>query len=344
MNTTVVLTGAMRERLSDILRTAFTPQRLAEFLEFRLDKRLEDIAMGHDYREIMFRVVRESQREGWTVPLVIAAREMLPGDEALFSIAQELGLAAATPPRPELERMLAAEERFVDVSTFLDRLAAAETAVCRIEVGHDGEIGLGTGFRVAPGLVLTARHILEPVIHGFVRPQDTLMRFGYRRASTGNVVHCGTAFSLAEDWLADSFEDGSADLDYALARLADTPIEATKPLPLQGESGESCIGIPQHSRTPREDRMICILQHPAGDPLKLAFGRTAGITDGATRILHTVNTLPGSSGSPCFDSSLNLIGLHHSGQADSAGCNAAISMAAIAERLVERGVDKCLSF
>jgi hypothetical protein len=60
---------------------------------------------------------------------------------------------------------------------------------------------------------------------------------------------------------------------------------------------------------------LFILQHPNGQPLKLALD-TDGIIDvneNGTRVRYKTNTEPGSSGSPCFNSNWDLVALHHMG-------------------------------
>jgi len=53
---------------------------------------------------------------------------------------------------------------------------------------------------------------------------------------------------------------------------------------------------------------LLILQHPGGGPLKIALGTHENRKD--LWFEHTVTTQRGSSGSPCFDSGFELVGLH----------------------------------
>ncbi len=61
------------------------------------------------------------------------------------------------------------------------------------------------------------------------------------------------------------------------------------------------------------------LQHPSREPLKLAIGMDEQIEVNAAgnRIRYSVPTLPGSSGSPVFDTDWDLVALHHAGDPDS---------------------------
>lgn len=346
MNGRITLSGPQRENISEALRTAFTPQRFTELLEYRLNKRMDDIAMGGDYREVMFKIVRESQREGWTTALLLAARETLPNNKILFDLACDLDLAVHLPSRGELERMLAVGERFMDVSSFMGRLAVLEGAVCRVEVGPQGRSGLGTGFRITADLAMTCGHVLDPVFTGEIRPKDVVFRFGYHRSSDGHILHEGTEYRLAADWFVDGSRPTDAEpgqrmnavspdrLDYAVVRLTRThTAEAVNGLLPQPDGELPTIGLPQTPAQPDEGRMICILQHPAGDPLKLAFGPVTGTSKDCTRILHAVNTLPGSSGSPCFDARLRLVGLHQRGTDSDDESNTAVCMTAIVQRI-----------
>jgi len=90
---------------------------------------------------------------------------------------------------------------------------------------------------------------------------------------------------------------------------------------------------------------LFIVQHPDGEPLKLALDTEAVIEvldEGAT-LRYRTNTLPGSSGSPCFNSQWQWVALHHSGDP----CfphryNAGSSVQAIMAVLERRGVRSLL--
>jgi hypothetical protein len=95
---------------------------------------------------------------------------------------------------------------------------------------------------------------------------------------------------------------------------------------------------------------LFIVQHPKGDPLQLALDTDAviGMNANSTRVQYGTNTLPGSSGSPCFDRDWNLVALHHSGDPDfdpahKAEYNEGIPFSAIRALLAQRGLEDQLA-
>src|SRR4051794_15646847 len=137
------LSGAERERLSEILGAAFPLRRLRELLDVKLERDLEDISLGADYREIRFELIKDAERCGYTAELVVAAREANPGHAALVAFAGDFRLASAT---RELESVLGTAATYFDPVAFRARLGRLEGQVCRIELVHDGVRSFGTGF------------------------------------------------------------------------------------------------------------------------------------------------------------------------------------------------------
>jgi hypothetical protein len=89
---------------------------------------------------------------------------------------------------------------------------------------------------------------------------------------------------------------------------------------------------------------LFMLQHPEGAPLKLSFGTSIGVNANATRLRHRVNSERGSSGSPCFNARLELVGLHHAGDpnfdpAHKPQYNSAIPIHAVLEYLENISLD-----
>ena len=102
-----------------------------------------------------------------------------------------------------------------------------------------------------------------------------------------------------------------------------------------------CVAIPAKVPALTKDSLLFILQHPAGDPLKLdvdAVVETLG-----RRVRYKVNTLGGSSGSPCFDVNFQLAAIHHLGDPNyvplfnPAKYNQGIPLQAILDLLRRRG-------
>ena len=56
-----------------------------------------------------------------------------------------------------------------------------------------------------------------------------------------------------------------------------------------------------------------ILQRPETAPLNIAAGSVLGTRPVQHCVVYSVNTLPESSGSPCFTRAWELVALHHSG-------------------------------
>ncbi|MDL9935955.1 serine protease [Gordonia sp. ABSL1-1] len=151
----------------------------------------------------------------------------------------------------------------------------------------------GTGFLVAPNLLLTNHHVL---------PDDSTARrsaveFDYQDDADGRPLPV-QSFDLDPDtlYLADK------DLDFALVVVTGSP-EQLAPFGfnrLTDAQGTVVIG-----------EFTTIVQHPGGGK-KMVSLRENKLVDILERYLHySTDTEPGSSGSPVFNDQWEVVALHH---------------------------------
>jgi hypothetical protein len=344
------LTGRQIEQMSDAIREAFTVQQLRRMLRFDFDLDLADVSLATNYQEIVFELVDQASREEWAPQLLLAARRRNPGNSLLQALASELGVApapgiaaasgAVSSPLPaaQLERIIT-DNSFLDVVQWRTRLGEIEGRLCRVEIDSNKGRIYGTGFLVGPDALITNYHVMESVIEGEAgratagglkaTSKDVALRFDYKRLADGVTLHPGTVHRLAPDWLIDASPPSSVDtqpdpktgaprpdeLDYALLRL-DGPA-GSQPIG-DGDPRSPARGwmpVPPQRYDFGSSQALFIVQHPDRDPLQLVLDTDADIKENTngTRVTYRTNTLPGSSGSPCFSLNWELVALHHSG-------------------------------
>jgi hypothetical protein len=262
--------------------------------------------------------------------------------------------------RDALERIISEEAGFLDITGWREKLGALEGQVGRVEVTVPGGLIKGTAFLVGPDVCVTNYHVLKPLIEGEVAVSHALVRFDYKRSREGVVLNDGTEHRLPDkDWLVDASPPSMVDslvdpgqqlpsddqLDYAAFRLVGEPGEesvggssALPQAPQRGWITSHAVAEPFSAES-----TMFILQHPSGQPLKLAFGPVSGLNGNRTRVRHRVNTEPGSSGSPCFNRNLELAALHHGGDPNfdvghRPQYNEAVPFSAICRLLAERNL------
>jgi hypothetical protein len=336
--------GPQARLLSDGLSDAFLPERLDQLLFYGLGKRRVDITMAGDYQSRIYDIIVAADSEGWLPRLVSAARDARPHNVSLHQVATGLGLTAVT---DHLERQIRSDVPDLDVGVWAARLAALESQVCRVEVGRQ----LGTGFLVGPDLCMTNHHVIAPLLTDPTGAARATLRFDYRVGADGTTVNPGTGYGLADDWLVCAFPPSRADesdgpdlpaaneLDVAVVRLAQRVGELPAGLAAnladapQRRWISSTVDDPPVANSP-----LLLLQHPSGTPMRLSMGSVLSVNANDTRLRHSVNTGPGSSGSPCLDAALRLVGLHHAGDPSfgPARYNAAVPVGAIRALLAER--------
>ena len=143
---------------------------------------------------------------------------------------------------------------------------------------------------------------------------DIACRFDYR-TDNRQIISAGSLFHLDPNGLLarNKWIDESERLGYALLRVEGSPGDQ----PIGKATFERAavlrrwIELPQSPRIPLNGEGLLILQHPLGTPLKLAISEKGviGASSDRTRIFHTVDTEPGSSGSPCFTTDFDLVAM-----------------------------------
>lgn len=271
------------------------------------------------------------------------------GEEAGLKQIDRLNLAPVIELRGARVRSLAAnggfqkrirpELGFKDGYTWAIILLKQIRRVCRIDFSG---VAQGTGFLVGPDLVLTCQHVLADAIKD-VWPGDRIaLRFDFQRdkggPSEGMVVHL-----KRENWCLDSSppmswadeqagkEPTEDQLDHALVQL-DRPLGDESIF--AGGPTRGWVRV-QGSTALKEKASLAIVQHPKGDPVKVALDTESVSLVGARRVRYRTNTEDGSSGSPCFDLDWNLVALHHWG---SNAENQGVPMEAIVARLKQKGL------
>ena len=206
-------------------------------------------------------------------------------------------------------------DTFRDVRAWYSRLALLERQICRIE-RLNGQ-PLGTGFLVAPDLVMTAEHVVNPS-RGPAPPPDQQpdfrARFDYAISPQTGALLEGMPYEVdASRWLVASSPpfgaSGTRTVDTAVIRLLQ-PVGLSRPDDHSDVRGWVDLAGPAAGVL--ENSSLAIMQHPEGGPLKLSLNTQAvlGIDTASGRLMYRTDTMPGSSGAPCFDLDWNFVAMH----------------------------------
>lgn len=176
-------------------------------------------------------------------------------------------------------------------------------SVCRISIrdSRGVVVGYGTGFLVAPNIILTNNH----VINSYQVASNSTAEFNYQ--DDENFMPCTTYnFRLNPQ----TFFITDVKLDFTLVAVNENVINE-KHLKDFG-----FLKMSQKEGTILPEEYVSIIQHPKGGPksVTLRENKVSRIKDGF--IHYLTDTEPGSSGSPVFNDQWNLVALHHSGVPD----------------------------
>ncbi len=210
----------------------------------------------------------------------------------------------AAPSRLDLERILGRSD-LLDLNYFERGLRVARSVGRIIFLGPGGQArGYATGFMVSPRLLLTNHHVFKSAaeaggavlefdyqLDGMGRPRPT-ERFRFRTGGQGGYFY------------------NNAALDFALV--------AVDPVPLLRGTALADYGWLQMNPTLgkiNEGEYVSIVQHPGGEPKQIAIreNQLVKLSEDGIHMVYLCDTAPGSSGSPVFNDSWQVVGLHHSG-------------------------------
>lgn len=333
-----MLNGPEKLAWTDALFKSFTYSEFSNLL-LRLDEDIGEFASPFKpVKQTVLDVVDAFSKRDREYELITAAIEWRPANPVLVRLASGKGAAAATPDDARLQRLITDTNALLNLSTWLEKAGKIQVCVCRIEIAAEGGGTIyGTGFLIAPDLLITNWHVVRGIVAkedkdtsytgAKASASDVTCRFDYKVFANG-LKSKGTTFSLAPNWRVALSKNNPAtrepqtdELDCAVIKLQ----EPAGSLPVGDRTRKANDGDPRNfielptqtdSRPEfKPEDPLFIVQHPSGEPIKLALDTSGiqSINGNRTRVRYSTNTEPGSSGSPCFDQNWNLIALHHSG-------------------------------
>lgn len=312
-------------------------RELQMMVRFRLDLALQTVAPDTlDLDVVAFELIVDQRAKGHFLRLVAAARASRPGNPKLARVAERFALAMATPPGPELQRVVDETNSFLDIAVYREKLGEIEGRVCRVEVETGAGTVYGSGFLVGAALVLTNHHVVEraiPALSPGPPTREVRVRFDYKipfgatqplpgvEVRVIEIVDHSPYSPIDTEPRPKTGQPLSDQLDYALLRLETPPGKAPigeRPIGEGAEPGaplRGAIALPAGDRAFVPRAPLVIVQHPDRAPMKVAIDTDAVLEVNAngTRVTYRTNTDSGSSGSPCFNQNLELVALHHAG-------------------------------
>ncbi|WP_342548846.1 endonuclease [Paenibacillus sp. FSL P2-0089] len=169
---------------------------------------------------------------------------------------------------------------------FLSKGVERAKAVCRIVT----PAGLGTGFLIGRGLVMTNHHVLASVEEA----TGSQVEFGYEE--NGKIVKL--ALKPEEFFITSPFEE----LDFSIVACETAGIEDVIPVKLM-----------RSPTTITRGEYVNIIQHPKGRQKEIALQDNT-VSYVYEKVIHyTTDTEPGSSGAAVFNNQWQLVALHHAG-------------------------------
>lgn len=197
------------------------------------------------------------------------------------------------------ERILQGNE--LQPVNYLERGAIAARAIARIDIrsAAGGRVGWGTGFLIAPNVLITNNHVL---------PDAT--------TATASKAHLSYELNLADEEAGPIVFDLDATALFYTSKALDFTVVAVAPRSTNGATGLAPFGflpLLDVSGKAMEGEWLTIVQHPSGELKQLCVRENRLIKRDDDVLWYSTDTLPGSSGSPVFNNDWFVVALHHSG-------------------------------
>jgi len=201
---------------------------------------------------------------------------------------------------------------------FIERAHTLARSIARLTVPRvfdgrqDDKFVYGTGWIIAPGILMTNHHVIEardrrpppfgpgePVAADsdfYTQAEKTVAEFDYYNEAGGSHLACRASKLLASN----------RELDYAIIEVAEAEkIADRQPIRVITEQPTLIRGA-----------RVNIVQHPRGGPLRFAI-RNNFFVRPAERpgfMYYQTDTEPGASGSPVCNDDWQVVALHHASQ------------------------------
>ncbi|NGM18688.1 trypsin-like peptidase domain-containing protein [Roseomonas stagni] len=187
----------------------------------------------------------------------------------------------------------------LDPLRWAEFLPRAEAFRCRVV----SELGVGSGCLIGPSLVMTCWHVVGRM-HPDPMALANTIQVHLSDGQTRRVVGAPRYQSLPTD---DEYQQRWPWQDASFAQRHDVVL-------LQIERFDGArLGYAKLPAAPpalHSRSHIYVLDFPAGQDRGWAPGRTRKLRGLTGRVGHDASTLPGSSGGPCFNTGLEMVGLH----------------------------------
>ena len=197
------------------------------------------------------------------------------------------------------ERIIQGNE--IQAINYLAKGARVAEAVARIAIkdGSGRTRGWGSGFLVAPGVLLTNNHVLPDAAQAARSEAHFRFELDLSDNQIGPQVY---ALEPGKLFLTDRNLDFTVVAVAPRAENADTPLDAFGFLPLIGETGKVADG-----------EWLTVVQHPNGERKQVCVRENKLLKRTRDVLWYSTDTLGGSSGSPVFNNDWYVVALHHSG-------------------------------
>jgi V8-like Glu-specific endopeptidase len=248
-----------------------------------------------------FNILEETQKHHKVQAIVEVAHGEYPENEWL-ALAQQGNLPAIKGPdikedvtwrgpddADQLEKIIGAQSTLLPIS-FLEVGLLKARSVARV-VRADG--ASGSGFLTSDNLLVTNHHVLPTEADA----QGAVVQFNYQE-TVARLNAPVEEFRLAPQ---DVFVTSPMEEDDWTA------------VHVQGNPNEKWGALKLARANPKVQDRVNIIQHPGGGPKQIALYHNVVVFVGNNRLQYLTDTLPGSSGSPVFDSDWRVVALHHSG-------------------------------
>src|ERR1044071_886535 len=245
-----------------------------------------------------YEILSVAERRQKVLDIVKAALKDYPDDPTLIQ-AEKGDLAADKGPvvnkdvtwkgnfsTDTVEKLMAGQSTLLPIS-FLDIGLQRARSVARIRVAGQ----LGSGFLTENNILVTNHHVIE----NEEQAKDAVIQFNYQQTPAGLDLEpvdfpldpkAGFKTSVEDDWTLVRVK-GDANADWGAIKIEPADVNNL--------------------------RWVNIIQHPSGGPKQIALYNNIVAYADEKRIQYLTDTLPGSSGSPVFDSQWRPVALNHSG-------------------------------